>query len=222
MLCTFTYEDIGPCPKEAIHPEGVSGLHPEPLCSRCLKYVKKDHQCAEEGCTARPRHHGRCRPHQYMPLRRLEPWQLSDIRHELVRHVEPDWETGCWMYAYRPNDKNGRINAPHGIGIWLAHMLAYGLFFEGYPNGSELDHLCNRSLCMSPFHLRPATPRANDKLRSIRAENPAFPWWTDKAGNEIDPPSYPMSLILFSQMNELPMGLQDGELSQAQQRAAQP
>lgn len=219
MQCTYVRIDTGPCPKEAIHPKGVSGLHPMPLCSRCLQHVKKDKKCTEGDCNARAIHYGRCRPHQFMPLRRLEPWQLREVQGQLADHVKADWETGCWMYAYRSDEDYGHINAKHGIGIWLAHMLAYGLFFDGYPNGSQLDHLCNRPLCASPFHLRPATPAANSKLRTLRAENPAFPWWTDKSGKEIDPPSYPMSLVIFSQMSRLPMGQPGTELYNAQKRA---
>lgn len=219
MQCTHTYDDIGDCQNMAVHPRGVKGIHPRPLCNRCLQDVKKNHQCKEKRCTARAFRQGRCRPHQYRPLRRLEPWQLREIQQQLADHVQPDWGTGCWVYAYRTDSDYGRINAKHGIGIWLAHMLGYGLFFEGYPNGAELDHLCNRPLCASPFHLRPATPNANAKLRQLRIENPEFPWWTDKSGNEIDPPTWPMSLIIFSQLHGLPMGQPGTPLFQAQKVA---
>lgn len=220
MHCTHTYDDIGDCQNTAVHPRGVKGIHPHPLCSRCLQAVKKPHLCQEEGCAALAFRQGRCRPHQYRPLRRLEPWQLREVREQLANHVQPDWQTGCWVYAYWTDDDYGRINARHGIGIWLAHMLSYGLFFEGYPNGRELDHLCNRPLCASPFHLRPATPNANDKLRQLRIENPEFPWWTDKSGKEIDPPAWPLSLIVFSQLHSLPMGQPGAPLFQAQEDAA--
>lgn len=72
---------------------------------------------------------------------------------------------GCWLWqgycvkGYPQYGVHGRSR--------LLHRLAYMSVFGHIPDGKEIDHTCNQTRCINPFHLEPKTPRENS-LRSER------------------------------------------------------
>lgn len=231
--CTATLPNGKPCPKlsDRRHQRGFKSLHEGPLCHRCYERLRTSSAtCKGSGCTASTvgTRAGYCRRHEHLPLRALSPDQLADVRGRIVSAITPDRKTGCWNFSgHVLEDGYSRFNLPYGLGTWLGHRLSYHLFFDGHANGAQLDHLCSgltggmSARCISPFHLNPATPKANTVLRDLRAENPAFPFHVGRDGQEVDPPPYPFGLILFSQLSGLPMGHPGTMLFEAQKKGIQ-
>lgn len=51
--------------------------------------------------------------------------------------------------------------APDGHNTVCAHRFAYEDLIGPIPDGLQLDHLCQNSRCVNPYHLDPVTPRVN-------------------------------------------------------------
>lgn len=49
-----------------------------------------------------------------------------------------------------------------------AHIVSYELVHGPVPFGYELDHLCNRKVCINPEHLEPVTHKENMRRSSLR------------------------------------------------------
>jgi hypothetical protein len=78
----------------------------------------------------------------------------------ILAHVEPEPNTGCWLWS-------GRANAA-GYGTvtfrrrdQLAHRVAFELLRAPIPAGLVLDHLCRVRCCVNPDHLEPVTQAVN-------------------------------------------------------------
>jgi hypothetical protein len=76
--------------------------------------------------------------------------------------LEPS--TDCWLWL------GGRSAANYGVvsigrGQFSAHRAAFYAFQDLMPDGRELDHLCDNTLCVNPAHLEPVTKTENLKRR---------------------------------------------------------
>jgi len=83
----------------------------------------------------------------------------------------------CWDWCGKP-DKDGygriQINKQSRPAFRVVYVMVKG----DYKHGLELDHLCERNICVNPDHLEPVTPFVNnsrrhqklteDKVREIR------------------------------------------------------
>ena len=81
------------------------------------------------------------------------------------------YEDGCWIWK---GSKSGGSNRPNVSSYFdgvkrthLASRVAYIATFGQPPDGLELDHLCRREDCVSPYCLEPVTHRENS-LRGKR------------------------------------------------------
>lgn len=76
-----------------------------------------------------------------------------------------DGECWVWTGTVRARGTNGQ-GEPYG-GIthegrrWLVHRLAFALAYGEIPQGLVIDHICHRTLCFRPDHLRAVTQREN-------------------------------------------------------------
>lgn len=68
---------------------------------------------------------------------------------------------GCWNWTA---GTRGRITPAGSYGAFsdggkdfLAHRWAYETLVGPIPEGLEIDHACNNTMCVNPTHLRPAT-----------------------------------------------------------------
>lgn len=79
------------------------------------------------------------------------------------RRIEGD----CWIWTgwQRARGSNGRGEPYGGVQYqdkaWLVHRLAVTLASGPIPSGMMVDHLCKRTLCFNPDHLRVVTAKAN-------------------------------------------------------------
>lgn len=70
--------------------------------------------------------------------------------------------TQCWTWTSattRPRLGYGILNF-HGK-RYLVHRLAYELMIGPIDKAQELDHQCDNSLCLNPYHLQPTTHKQN-------------------------------------------------------------
>src|SRR5258706_516480 len=85
---------------------------------------------------------------------RLNKWLL----------VLPD---GCWMWTGHNTtaraDKGGLTYGHIKMGKTqkCVHRVSYEKFVGPIPDGYEIDHLCNNTLCYNPKHLEAVTPQVN-------------------------------------------------------------
>lgn len=128
-----------------------------PVCSvsRCLRPAYGDRLCSAH--YQQVRKHGRI----------LEVTQRSSVQDRLFAKVQY-LENGCieWRGRWRIGLRReyGAIRASGQM--QLVHRVAYELLVGKVPDGTELDHLCRNTLCISPSHLEPVTHRLN-VLRGI-------------------------------------------------------
>ena len=87
-----------------------------------------------------------------------------DLQQTLARLIEPEPNTGCWLWA-------GLLN-PGGYGVLViqdakalgekaAHRITWTVHRGRIPDGLVVDHLCRVRSCVNPDHLRVVTPRVN-------------------------------------------------------------
>lgn len=97
-------------------------------------------------------------------------WSKVDVR-------GPD---ECWEWKanhVRPvgqRARYGRIGAPGGRRMLLAHRVSVELSTGSViPDGMEIDHVCQNTLCVNPQHLEVVTPDENRRRRWAAPRNPA-------------------------------------------------
>lgn len=65
----------------------------------------------------------------------------------------------CWLWQGSTNGVYGKLQIRPRI--WLAHRLSYAIAYGNIPKGLVIDHICNKPLCVNPFHLQAITQRKN-------------------------------------------------------------
>lgn len=83
-------------------------------------------------------------------------------RERITSRIAENPETGCWDWTGKTLDGYGRLTGEY------AHRVSYELFVGPIPDGLELDHLCNRPLCVNPAHLEPVTHDENMRRAAER------------------------------------------------------
>lgn len=89
----------------------------------------------------------------------------------LFNRIEPEPNTGCWLWTGRQNRQGyGSVRIPGSDGhCTMAHRLVYSRLRGAIPNGLTLDHLCRVKSCVNPNHLEPVTLRVNIERAKRRA-----------------------------------------------------
>lgn len=79
---------------------------------------------------------------------------------------EPCW---LWTATLMPNGYGQFGALLHGRRRMVyAHRVAYSWYKGPIPVGFEVDHLCFRPACVSPFHLEAVTPEENQRRATAR------------------------------------------------------
>lgn len=87
---------------------------------------------------------------------------VNDAQRRILDRVEVDRESGCWMWTGWTNQAAtpyGRMDVD-GQKVY-AHRASYEAFVGPIPEGHEVDHLCQTSLCANPEHLEAVSPEEN-------------------------------------------------------------
>ena len=144
------------------------------MCEKHYKaWLREQPKCGATGCRnmllsdERRTRGDYCRPHEQLALTRRSPAAQAKTLERFRRAIEPNLDTGCWIWTERPNS--------HGYGLlqagttWLAHRFAYVWFHGGHARNQTLDHICNRTLCVRPDHLQVVSKTTNTSRRDVRA-----------------------------------------------------
>jgi hypothetical protein len=86
----------------------------------------------------------------------------------IAAKIEPEPTSGCWLWLARL-DRDGYGGVSWNGAPRIAHRVVYQLLVGPIPEGLQLDHLCRNRACVSPWHLRPTTPRRNTLARGSLA-----------------------------------------------------
>lgn len=71
------------------------------------------------------------------------------------------FNTPCWVWRHRLNNKGYGYTGVKGFGTQQVHRVSYSAYVGAIPGGLHLDHLCRVRSCCNPAHLEPVTPKEN-------------------------------------------------------------
>jgi hypothetical protein len=94
-------------------------------------------------------------------------------------HSTSPSRTGCWEWtgAKTRGGASARFHRNRYGALWVegrtvrAHRWIYELIIGPIPDSKELDHLCDFSLCVNPYHLQPATKPDNARRAAYRTNS---------------------------------------------------
>ena len=95
-------------------------------------------------------------------LRLLPTPAVNDDQKRIIDRSEIEAETGCWLWTGWTNQAAtpyGRVSI-NGVKVY-AHRASHAAFVGPIPDGHEVDHLCQSSLCVNPEHLEAVSPKEN-------------------------------------------------------------
>lgn len=84
---------------------------------------------------------------------------LSEGQDRLEKRIEPEPNSGCWLWTGARRGGYGRIWQSGRI--VSAHRVVFELIRGTIPKGLTLDHLCRTPACVNPAHLEPVTHQVN-------------------------------------------------------------
>lgn len=107
--------------------------------------------------------------------------QTEDPKERFMRFVEKcPGDDGCWLWRGYTDEGSRRRGLPYGY-FWLkgqrntpAHRFAYETFVGPIPRGMYVDHICHRTLCVKPDHLRLVSKTGNSQNRVPTSKRSSF------------------------------------------------
>ncbi|KQR06437.1 hypothetical protein ASF74_03445 [Arthrobacter sp. Leaf145] len=168
---------------------------------RCKNHYQQWHRlqpkCKADGCKRLQAGHFYCRPHERLSMSlRSEAAQRRTLA-KFLAQIEPDPETGCWLWTGGTNPKGYGTFSTNGS--WLAHRFAYVWFCGGHAPRKVLDHLCDVNRCVRPDHVWPIANTYNLRLMHERAGATDKEFWRDARFTP-----HILSMIAWAIENDLP------------------
>lgn len=79
--------------------------------------------------------------------------QLQPLEARLQRHIEPDLNSGCWLWSGALSQSGYGVLKQTGTHLPMkAHRIAWRIFRGSEPSGAVL-HKCDTRACVNPDHL---------------------------------------------------------------------
>ena len=96
-------------------------------------------------------------------------WHGNTIRSRFENKLMYEPNTGCWFWtgATRGNNHYGALKISQNESI-CTHRLSYYMYKGDIPNGLNVLHICDNSLCCNPNHLYLGTQQENVKDRVMK------------------------------------------------------
>lgn len=116
--------------------------------------------------------------------RKRVPWNLGvkvDPKKRFMQLVDKQLgKYGCWLWAGHSDERSrkrglpyGRFSPEKGINV-PAHRFSYEAFIGPIPDGMYVDHLCHRTTCVRPDHLRLVSRNGNSQNRVPTSSRSSF------------------------------------------------
>lgn len=84
----------------------------------------------------------------------------TGVMERLLSHVEPEPNTGCWLWTGYVDPKQYAYTNVAGKTRRAARVF-YEAFREAIPQGLTVDHKCRVRSCVNPWHLEAVTNKVN-------------------------------------------------------------
>jgi len=91
--------------------------------------------------------------------------QIQEVTWEaFFKNVE--FTSECWVWHGGIRKGYGRFESKKKE--WRAHRWSYCAFIGPIPAGHDIDHMCENTRCVNPWHLQPLTRSQHNILTKMR------------------------------------------------------
>lgn len=77
--------------------------------------------------------------------------------------------SGCWFWLGGVKANYGRFESEKRE--WRSHRWSFCAIRGPIPDGHDLDHMCENTLCVNPWHLQPLTRKEHNRITRERIKN---------------------------------------------------